>query len=274
MFGIELDWIKKTEIAFCTLFLAAAGFFVYRGMQTPPDANVTAWVEDHSVAVDSRKPLSAENPLDPRRSHVTTIFANHDGRLEVTEYPAELNLKPLVKFRPDGRREAYNTFKSQWDKVEKISDPARRAIAFAAYLAADGRPQNLLYRAGLDRDQLTKARDYYKVMNDAVVLLDEDVKQGNVEATLQDKLIAALAAYREYEGDVTHDPKKAALAAKVMSVGMQFSSKLQEKRAEAIDRYVEQTYTLLNDEQRKNIASVGEVFALQALPRRAGKAAG
>ena len=273
MFGIELDWIKKTEIAFCALFLLTAAFFAYRGMQPQPDLNVTAWVEEFKIPVNDKIPLSATNPIDPNRSRVVTTFANTSGRLEITEYPG-LSLKPLVKYRLDSRRDAASTFKTQWSRVENISDPARRAIAFAAFLAADGRPQNLLYRAGLEHDQRTKARDLYKSLTDAVVLIDEDAKQGVVEPALQDKLVAALEDYRKYEGDIAHDPKKAALAAAVMKAGKQFSDKLIEKRNEAVGSYVEQTYTLLTDEQRKKIATVGEELASQAVPRRAGKTAG
>lgn len=259
-----MDLIKKIEITACVIMLALAGYFVYAGTRPQPDPNITGWVEEKKLGIDARQPISDENPMDPKRSYTRWTFSDAQERLLIDEFPLESGYKAVVSKVPAKRKDAQNIYMICWKRVANISDPTKRALAYAGHLAAERRSAGLLRQANLTEDQEKKITEAYSALTAQLVLLDEDVKAGIFEAALQERMVETLDAYRAGTGDINKDPRKKELAARVMSAGSAFLEKIQARRAEAIEKYAGLVYEILDSAQREVIATEGEKLAKRA----------
>lgn len=261
MLNIELDAVKKIEIGFVVVVLGIAGFLFFRSSQTTVDKTINTWVETRRIGIDPNRPISAVNKADEAKSPVITVFAFYDGKLEIVEYPKAPEMKPSVRFRPDNRREKYQLYSTPWDKVEGISDPYKQTLAYAAYAAAERRPLGLLRAAELNRDQAKVERDARQAMMDELTIIDENVRGGLFDVDAMDKVLAALEAYRNIDGDPTKDNAKAAAARKVVEIAMEYLEKIQSARSTAVEKYIAAVDTVLDKDQQAKLAEAGRQIA-------------
>ena len=83
MLEIDLTLGQKLQLAFVLLMFSIAGIVVFSNNRKTPEKTVTSWTQQRLVGIYPDKPLSATNPVDAAKSSVLTIFACHDGQLEI-----------------------------------------------------------------------------------------------------------------------------------------------------------------------------------------------
>ena len=266
---MELTLVHKIEIAFVLAVLTVAGFLFLRGTRQVDDLTINAWAEQRKVGmVDPNKPVSASNPVDPKRSPTIYVFAFFDGMLKIAEYPPESGLRDVITFEPDIRRDQYQIYKNPWAKVDKIDDAYKHTLARAAYSAAEGRPLHLLVGADLTAEQLKTENQERQAMLDQIAIINEGTKTGTFAPESYEKVLTALINYHSLEADPTKDPAKAKLARAVVEIALDYIEKAQVSKGEFIDKYIASIDTILQDDQKTKLGEYGKQVADRRTQRR------
>lgn len=256
--NLELDGRKKTELGLVVAVLGLISYLVYANWDYwtghPKNQALTVWVESHPVPVNITQPLGKNNPADPSKKSMTTVFANHDGKLELLEIRGDTGCTMAVKFTPDSRRNSFLKWQGPADPFATFRDTTRRVLAFYAYNHNVPGTRAILTAAELTRDQRNAEADARNTLKTTVTYLDNGCTDGTVETKLYQQLVKALEAYRAQNGDPSNSgTAKAARANDVMDLGLQYLDKIQALRLLAIKKYVETVYTLLDAEQKQHL---------------------
>lgn len=281
MIRIELDTTKKIQLGIMAAVVCVIGYFVVSNWGfwsgKKPNLAITSWTEARQVAVDPKRPLGPTNPADPSRAAVVTVFANHDGQLEIVETGPEDARRVGIKFKEDTGRTEYNTYRNQWDKLAKVKDPARRVLTYSAYSFVERGGRSMLGWAQLSKEQAGAEREARVALKESLVYIHEGTTDGSFEQRSYKEVMKALADYRQREGDPMKDKVKGELANKVMEAGIRYSIKVQEAQLKEVEIYVDAVYALLKDEQKQKIGEAAKYFAARPTgagpsgPRRSGK---
>ncbi|MCL2646738.1 MAG: hypothetical protein FWD61_07000 [Phycisphaerales bacterium] len=270
MLGLDLTFGQKLQLAFVLLMFSIAGYLIFSNNRQTLDMTVTSWTQQHLVGIDPSKPPSTSNPVDTAKSSVLTIFACHDGHLEITEFPDDADTKPIILFRPDLRRTSYDIYRTTTERLNAIKDPYKRTLTTAAYWFADGRVglgASVIARSGLDREQAKTEKELQRDLLDQVDRIRQGAKTGSYLPELYDNVLRALAEYRAREGDPTKDPAKAALAHKVLDFAAKFLNQQQKDEGKLVDKYISGMDTLLTAEQKAKLAETAKLVTAPRPPR-------
>ncbi|MCL2646985.1 MAG: hypothetical protein FWD61_08260 [Phycisphaerales bacterium] len=262
----DLTLGQKLQLGFLVVMFAIAGILAWRAMRPTRDMTVTSWVENRQFGADPAKPISAANPLDPQRSCVVTIFACHDGHLEISELPEDPEAKPAFRFIPDTFIKSYDFYgidKTPTVHLRSISDPTRYAVALAAYNMTHFKSQNLgpsfIARAGLTIEQSKTERQLQRTMLQKIEQVQQEAKSGFYKTDLRDRAMTALMTYRTKDGDPTRDPSKAAVAWNVIDASMNFINAEFIEESQAIETYINGMMSLLTRDQKAKLAEAGKL---------------
>jgi hypothetical protein len=266
----ELSGGQKLQVGFIAVILVVAGFLFFRNSRTLPDQTIlVTGPRRYQVGVDPRLPVSARNPADPAKTTMVTTFAVHDGKLEITEYTPESGMKASWVFIPDRHRSEYDFYTDPWQKVNSIRDPYKHTLTYAAYSAANNRPQRLLARAEMDREQLKAEKSVRQVMLDDVTIMETGAKTGADKSDLYQKVLSALDAYRAKPGDPSKDSAKSAAAHKVVELAMDYLAKMESDKIAAVQKYVDGVDAILKPEQKSKLGEISKQLANRNGGRRA-----
>lgn len=261
MFGMELTTGQKIQIGFVVAVLMVAGILFYHNTRPVPNTGITVWSQAHGIKADPAKPLSRDNPYDPNKEQVYTIFGCYDGKLRITEFPHEPAKKAQIDWmQPDKRRKSYIYYVDPLSPVKAVTDPYKHAIALAAYNAANGRSLGLLNAAMLTREQLDEEKKARDVMMNSITMLKMQVADGSFKPSLFNQVIAALNAYRAVSGDPTKDQKKADAARKVLELAADYLKQVELEKQKEIEKYIAKMTTILTADQKTKVAEAGKVY--------------
>jgi hypothetical protein len=261
MWNIQLSTSQKLQIGFVCLVLGIAGYQLYSGMHAAPDSNVASWVEPRRVATDPTKPISAQNPVDPKKSGTATLFNCYDGKLEIVEYPPDSTLGIQIRFEPDKRRTAFQLYKDPLATITGMKDTYKRALTMAAYSAALNRPLGILSAAALTKDQLAAEKSARDLMLNEIVMFDQQARGGTIAPNLHKELVAALDVFRKTPGDALKDKTKGAAARKVITAALAYMAAVQDKRMGAINKYVAAVDKVVQNDQKPKIVTAAQTLA-------------
>ena len=255
MLGIELTTSQKVGIASCVLILGVSAYLLISGFKAPPDLSIAVKVVNYRYGADPKQKISATNPEDPKKAKTVTTFMCYDGRLDITEY-SDSESRAMIDFQADSRRKNFELYQDLWAKLNEISDPYKKVIAFAAYANAENQNMFLFRRAQikLTTEQMAaeaKARD---AMVAAVTGIDTACRLGTFKPDAYNKVMDALTAYRAGTGDPSQDPVRAAAARKVLKLGVQYLEMMDKEKKVAIDNYVAAMDSILTADQKKALA--------------------
>jgi hypothetical protein len=272
MLNIELTGGQKLQVGFIAVVLAVTGFLFIRNSRAPVDMTINSWTEQKRVGLDPKLPIGAKNPADPSKTTVVTVFSCHDGKLQITEFPADSGLRAQFAFVPDRHRKTYHFYEDPLAKVHAISDPYKHTLTFAAYSAANSRPLRLLAKAEMDQEQLKAEKVVRQVMLDNVTVMEQGAKTGMYKPDLYEKTLKALADYRAKPGDPTKNKDKAQAAHQVMDLALAYLAKLEADKTAAVQKYVDGVDAILKPEQKLKLGEMSKQIANRA--ERRGRAAG
>jgi hypothetical protein len=261
MWNIQLTTAQKLQVGFVVVVLSIAGYELWHGMRAPPDSNVASWVEPRPVASDPKKPISAANPADPKKSGVATLFNCYDGKLEIVEYPPETGLGMILRFEPDKRRGSFQVYKDPLAAVSGIKDNYKRALMMAAYSASLNKPLGILNAAAFTKEQLAAEKAARDLMNNEIVMFDGQARAGAVAPSLHQALVSSLVEFRKTPGDPLKDKVKGAAARKVISAALTYMAAVQEKRMGAVNKYVASVDKIMQKEQKPKIVAAAQNLA-------------
>jgi hypothetical protein len=252
--------------------LALAGFMLFRNTRPVPNTMVSAWVEVRKYPIDPAKPMSRENPADPKKQATITVFGCFDGKLEIREFPNDPIRKPSIAWREvDKRRKTYLYWKDPLTPVKSVTDPYKHAIALAAYSAANGRRLGLMNNAGLTKEQLEQEAAARKIMMDTLTVTKMQVDDGSFKPDQLKPVMEALKAYRNTEGDPQKDQKKADAARKVIELAAKYLDVVEQYRSDIIEKYIAAMNKILTSDQKTIVAKAGQAYET---PRNVRLAAG
>ena len=261
MFGMELTTGQKVQIGFVVAVLGISGIMLYHNTRPVPNNAITVWSQPHPIKVDPSKPLSRDNPYDPNKEQVYTIFASQDGKLRITEFPHEPAKKPLIEWAEiDKRRKSYIYYTDPMAPVKAVTDPYKHAIALAAYNAANGRSLGLLNSAALTKDQLDEEKKARDIMMNALAVTKMQVADGAFHPELFNLVLDALKAYRNVSGDPLKDQKKADAARKVLELAAAYLKRVELEKQKDIEKYISKMSAILSAEQRVKVAEAGRIY--------------
>ncbi|MCL2640265.1 MAG: hypothetical protein FWD53_05420 [Phycisphaerales bacterium] len=269
MLQLDLTLGQKLQVIFVICMFSLAGFLAFRGTRPVPNTSVTSWTQQRLVGIDPRKPVGPGNPADPVRSAVLTVFACHDGQLEIAEFPNDPDTRPIITFRPDLRRDSYDTYRTSVERIKSIKDPYKRTLATAAYWFADGRigfGNGLIVRSGLTSEQARAEKELQQELLDKIDRIRQSAKTGNYLPERYDAVLRALAEYRLRDGDPTKDSVKTALAHKVLALAAELLNQQQKDEAKLIDKYIAGVDTLLTADQKAKLVEAPKLAS--ARPKR------
>jgi hypothetical protein len=263
--NIQLERNQKIQLGAC------AAIFLFAGIMTcsnwdriavlfgriPPDKTVTSWVETHKVGVVPTKPITADNPVDPLQCTTVRAFAGRDGKLLIIEHPQNPVSQPKIVFVPDRRRKNAGDFRQYRDELAKVAaihDEARRAITFAAYMAAENRPLGLLNAAKLTPDQRKDEKTARDAMMLALQQLDNQVYDGTFESSALQSILDMAAKYDTNKDDPLSSPAKQDMARQIMDAGLKYLAKIDDAKALVIQKYVDALDQMLQGDQRQKLA--------------------
>jgi hypothetical protein len=274
MFGLELTTGEKVQIGVVVAILALAGFMFFRNTRVVPDNAVNAWVEIRKYQVDPSKPMSRDNPADPKKEATITVFACYDGKLEIREFTKDPTRKPSIAWREiDKRRKTYIYYKDPLLPVKAVTDPYKHAMALASYNVANGRKLGLMNNAGLTKEQLEQEAAARKAMLDSLAVTKMQVDDGSFRMDLLKPVMAALQAYRNMSGDPMKDAKKADAARKVLELASQYLDVVDRDRQEDVEKYIATMTKILSKEQKDIIAKAGQDYEKVGMRLAAGPSA-
>ena len=253
MLGLDLTLGQKLQLAFVLLMFTIAGFLILKNNRKTPEKTVTSWTQQRLVGIYPDKPVSAANPIDPAKCSTLTIFACHDGQLEIAEFPDDSDIRPTIVFRPDLRRNSYDTYRTSAEKLNAIKDPYKHALATVAYGLANGRNTGLLARSGLDREQIKAERELQQELLDQIDRIRQGARIGSYLPELYDNILRALTEYRNRSGDPAKDPAKAALAHNVLDLAAKFINQQQQDESKLVEKYINAVDALLTAEQKTKL---------------------
>ncbi len=259
MLGLDLNFGQKLQVGFIVLMFSLTGYFIFRAMRSQPETTVTSWVQPVYVGIDPSKPVGRDNPADPARTIKLTIFACHDGRLEIREFPQDSGAKASFTFLPDRQRKSYDFYKDPVNQISGISDPYKRTLALAAFTVAWHHPSlGILNKTGLTAEQLKAEKQLRDAMLLAVDGIEQGAQTGMYQPELHDNVLRALADYQAKDGDPSKDSAKAALAHKVMDASMAYIEKIHKEEAVFVQKYIDGMDTILNSDQKTKLAAAGK----------------
>jgi len=265
--NVELDSTKKLEIGIVVVVLCVIGYFVHQNWGywsgNQKNTTMTVWMVNRPVGVDPKLQISKKNPVDPNTKVVATVFASYDGQLDIIDTTVGGNTKTTVRFKPDSKRDKFNVWQNQWDKLETIKDPARRLVAFAGYTIAEKKRSPLTRAVDFTQEQRQTEFDARTQLKERILLLEDGAADGTYEPKVFAKLLKALEAYRALPGDPAKDSTKGAAAAKVMELGLDYVQKVQAGKTSEIEKYVDTVYKLLDADQKQKMAEALKTLAAQ-----------
>lgn len=271
MLGLELTTSQKVQIAFVIVVLAISGVLFFTNTRPVPNTAVSAWVVVRKFPVDPSKPMNRENPADPKKQTVVSVFGCYDGKLEICEYPNDPSRRPTIRWGEiDKRRKNYIYWKDPIAPVKAITDPYKHAMALAAYNFANGRRLGLMDGAGLTPEQLAEEAKARKVMMDSLAVTKIQVGDGSFRQDLLKPVMAALEKYRGMSGDINKDVKKAEAARKVIDLAAAYLATVEEDRYKDIEKYIAAMNNILKAEQKTIIAKAGQAYETGSLRVAAG----
>ncbi|HVS73409.1 MAG TPA: hypothetical protein VHQ47_19440 [Phycisphaerae bacterium] len=260
MFGQYLTTAQKIQVGVIIGVLSLSAYELYTGTRPQPDRNIASWVEPRRVGIDPSKPISANNPLDPTKSGVATLFNCYDGRLEIIEYPPDSGLGMQLRFEPDKRRKTFQLYKDPTAWISSIKDSYHRALTMAAYSAAARRPLGVLNSASLTKAQLAQEKKARESMLGEIARFDEEAQAGVIEKPLYAALVSALTDFRKLPGDTLKSAPKAAAARKVVAAALAYMDAVEKRRLSAVNTYVAAVDKLLQDAQKPKVATAGQAL--------------
>lgn len=269
MLNIQLDNATKVKLGFFALVILGISFFIYRNWAywsgNEVDLTITSFVETRAGGpIDPTLPRGPRNPEDPKKRQVITVFANHDGKLRLIEFPNDPDRRMEIRFEPDVRRKEYVRWKDRWSQLEDIQDPVKRMIAYNGFSVIDPRRGSsgvLVYAGGLTVDQRRQERTLGKALRDDIDIIESEINTGTFKPLLYDKIVAALDTYRANDANPAEDKTKARLAYDVFNHAMDYIEQREQAKIEKINAYVEGVYNLLNDDQRQKMQEASTRFA-------------
>ncbi len=259
---MEIDRAKKIQLAVVLLmFGAAAAYLIVRWdsiLGRIPDETVTVYKEFRKQALNPQKPISQENPIDPKHSPLVLTFGCHDGRLEVMMYEPSTGLPTRLNFVPDLMRPKYVYYEPTNAPLDDISNSCRRAIVASARAVAAGRGAAVVNAGSFDRDQRTKERDARQNLQNALTSARDSAADGTASPAYYKKFTESLEKFSANTGDINKDSAKQELARNVVRAGLDYVNRSRELENKAIDQYVSIVESMLNSEQKTKLAALGD----------------
>lgn len=268
--GEQMMLGTKIQIGVIVIALALAGFFLFRGAQNPIDMSVNSWTISRTFGRDQSKPISAVNPLDPKKTELVDGFGCYDGRLEIIQYPNDTDRHPRIVPFPEkrGGPRPYVYFQDPLAPVAQVKDPFRHALALATYHTVYEKPLGLLGRVDLTPDQISKEAQARQRMMDIKSVVDAQVDLGTFHPELMDAVLKALVTYKAKSGDPTKDAPKAALARKVLEAAAKYMKRIQEEKDKEIDAYMDVMAGALDAAQQQKLVDAVEQWDAQQTGRK------
>ena len=88
---------------------------------------------------DPTKPAGPNNPWDPKKESVVSLFTCYDGQLEIREYRNDSTKRATLTWvKLDPRHQQHIYYHDPMAPIYEKKDPYDHAIALAAYSAAEG----------------------------------------------------------------------------------------------------------------------------------------
>ena len=217
----------------------------------PKISTVAFFQISNTVGQDFSKPVSANNPPDPAspRDTSTYEFAASDGKLLITMHPNNPAIQPMLTFVPM----RHPVRPPMWvQQLEKISDPARRALTMAAR-RGPWAMQMWLRRAGADKAQQLTAHTAWESYQAALTILQQEQEAGSFAPGHLHAVLYALKNFNQAKGNVFKNSHKQDLAQAVFAAGQSYLRQLRAARNKAREHYIDKVYALLNDQQKNAI---------------------
>ena len=214
----------------------------------PKITTVAFFQVSNTVGLDFSKPVSADNPPDPASPKDTSTyeFAGASGKLLITMHPNNPAIRPLLTFVPV----RHPVRPPVWVKqLEKISDPARRALTMAAR-RGPWAMQMWLRRAGADKAQGQAAHTAWQNYQAALTILQQEQEAGSFAPGHLHAVLQALKKFNQAKGNVFKDAHKQDLARAVFAAGQSYLRQLRAARNKAQEHYVDKVYSSLTEAQK------------------------
>lgn len=224
----------------------------------PKISTVAFFQISNTVGQDFSKPVSANNPPDPASPKDTSTyeFAGTGGKLLITMYPNDPAVHPILTFVPMRRP----VRPPQWvQQLDKISNPARRALTMAAQ-RGPWAMQMWLRRAGADNAQRQAATTAWQTYQAALTILQQEQKAGTFAPGHLQAVLHELKKFSQVKGSVFKSDHKQHLAQAVFAAGRSYLRQVRQAQNKAREQYVDSVYASLTDKQRTSIGDAVTTF--------------
>jgi hypothetical protein len=226
----------------------------------PPDPVVNSFTVSLPRGHNIYRPLSKNNPPDPRHLVMQTTFANTVGRLNIRQFPYMTNGPTQLAYMPSAH------WRVIWQKktISGVSDKCQRGLVFAA-MNWGNLPGGALRRMGLSDAQQAAIHSAVQDFRRSASLLRGRESAGSFHKALFGKMMAALKKYQAEKGDPIKDAARQRQARRVLRLGMQYVNAERHARKRLAKRMAAAVCKTLNDKQRAIIGGWFDRFAKRFL---------
>jgi len=269
MFGLNLTLFQKIEIAFILVVLGIAGVFLTLAFKPEHDMHVNVFnLPTRHHPLMSNLPVSATNPIDPKKDETVTVFGSQDGTLEITQFPNDPTQHPRFLWKPDVRHldVKYMYYRDPFAAVDAIKDPFRHALAYATYNTVFKKSLGLLNSAAMGDDQKPKEAAAREAMLNQIKNTDNMANDGTFETKLLAEVMKALATYNAKPGDPSKDSAKANAAIKVLEAVSEYQGKVQSTKDGFIDKYMDTMDKMLSSDQKQKLIDAYKAYLASTQP--------
>ncbi len=256
---MKLKNLKRSEmikIAVAVTLLFIAGFYLIAHLATifgRPTSNAVAFYQVFRPAgINPRRPVSANNPVDPssKFASVTYKFADARGTVDVISYPHDATRALEVRTAKPGR-----AGRPPWlGKVKAISDPVRQALMFAQ-LRGPWLMRRWLLDAHLNAGQMQSVALAQQQFRTSMNALVQSEQQGLIDSSLLDRLKKRLKTFLTDSGSVSKAGAKRRAARKVIALGRRYAAKIQLQRTAYLTTYLNAVIGQLTDQEKSVLAA-------------------
>jgi len=218
--------------------------------------------------VDDRARVSETNPIDPVKDERVIVFGCADGQLEISRTPNDPNRPMSLRWIPDPRHPdvPFLYYRDPLARVGLITDPFRRALAFATYNTVFRRSLGLLGKVGFTAEQAAKELALRQAMNAQIKEIDTSTGAGTFHPEMLAELSKVLDALLTQAGDPSTDKDKAQKARDVLAVASKIGETQNYAKGQHIDAYMDAVEKLLTAEQKQALVKAYSEYVASTRP--------
>ncbi len=264
MIRIELTGRQKVQISVVVLALCLTVYVLARNGRPNLDQAVNGWSYPQKQQKDPTKPAGPNNPWDPKKESMVSLFTCYDGQLEIREYRNDSSKRATLAWvKLDPRHQQHIYYHDPMAPIYEKKDPYDHAIALAAYSAAEGHSLGLMTNAALTADQLAAEKKARSEMMAAIGVHDLSVENGEFHFDMMETLMTALNEYRRAPGNPMEDAEKAARARDVLADASAFMEKVNAEKSGIIEKYIGKLNDILTKDQKAKVVLSAKAYESQ-----------